>query len=256
MGPVALRAAERLATRQTLAAAGTATRPPSPTQLRTQSQALTCLNGTSVRYLSGLATSGTGVKVEVELLQTDGKGNFTYRAHTNDGASISNPTVAGTYGVASNGRLNSLGRLGPGFLRGGHQRRLRHRHQHERHLQLFRTAIDRTIQQRLTQRKLLLRSGGAVSRGLPIPNGRIHSGRAGNVSGTSDAINGSSDALSPAQTWSGQTYAISSTGRGTLSYNGDVVSILYVISPTSWVSIDIGPPNNVPSYPELQLSLE
>jgi hypothetical protein len=79
---------------------------------------------------------------------------------------------------------------------------------------------------------------------------------AGNVSGASAAINTFSDALSPAQRWTGQTYAISSTGRGTLSYNGDVVSILYVISPTKWVSIDTGPPTNMPKYPELQLSQE
>jgi hypothetical protein len=196
------------------------------------------------------------VKVEVELLQTDGKGNFTYRAHTNDGASISNPTVAGTYGVASNGRLNSLGRLGPVFYVVDTNEGFGIGTSTNVTSSFFEPQSTEPFSNASLNASYFFGQAVPSAEAFQFQTGEFTLDGAGNVSGTSDAINGSSDALSPAQSWSGQTYAISSTGRGTLSYNGDVVSILYVISPTRWVSIDIGPPNNVPSYPELQLSLE
>jgi hypothetical protein len=63
------------------------------------------LTGTSVPYLSGVASSGTGVKVELGLVQADGAGNFTQTADTNDGGTFSSPGASGTYSVAANGRL-------------------------------------------------------------------------------------------------------------------------------------------------------
>jgi hypothetical protein len=212
------------------------------------------LNGTSVRYLSGLATSGTGVKVEIGLLQTDGAGNFSYNADTDDGGSFSSPGAAGTYSVAANGRVTASGGLAPIF-----------------YLVNANEAFGIGTSANVTSGFFEPQSAGpftnaslnaAYSFGQLVPSaefassagaGQFQTGEivldgAGNVSGTTDIIT-SSDALFPNQSLAGGTYAVSSNGRGTVTYNGSISNVFYVISPTRAVVIDSGPVN-----PEIQLA--
>jgi hypothetical protein len=217
------------------------------------------VNGTSVRYLSGMATSGSGVKVEVGLVQADGNGNFTYTADANDGGSISSPTAAGTYTVASNGRVMVT-------ISGQTLTSLYY-------LVNSNEAFDISTSPNATAGLLVPQAKGPFSNaslsatysfGQVVPSAEpfqfqtaeLRLDGAGNISGTADFVNTSSDVLSPGQSLTGQTYAVSSTGRGTLSYNGNVISTFYVISPTEWVAIDSGPANNMPAYPELEHAQE
>ena len=217
------------------------------------------LNGTSIRYLSGMATSGSGVKVEVGLLQADGSGNFTYTADADDGGSISSPTAEGTYTVASNGRV--IVTISGQTLTSLY------------YLVNSNEAFDISTSPNVTSGFIKPQATGPFSNaslsatysfGQVVPSAEpfqfqtaeLSLDGAGNIAGTADSVNTSSDVLSPGQSLTGQTYEVSSTGRGTLSYNGNVINTFYVISPTEWVAIDSGPANNIPTYPELQHAQE
>jgi hypothetical protein len=205
------------------------------------------VNGASVRYLSGIASSGSGVKVEIGLVQADGAGTFSQTTDTDDGGTFSSPTASGTYSVAANGRLTIPGvNQAPLFYLVGPN-------------QGFSIGASANVSSGFMEPQSAgpftnSSLSGTYAFGQFVPSalpGQFQTGEsvadgAGNLSGTSDVA--STASLLPAQSLAGGVYAISSNGRGTLSWNGSLANVFYVISPTQWVMIDV-----VPVSPELQI---
>jgi hypothetical protein len=208
------------------------------------------MSGNSVRYLSGTASTGVGVKVEIALVQTDGAGNFTQAAVDNDGGTYSNSlSASGTYTVASNGRIIIPGAgTAPLFYLVAPN-------------EAFGMGTDPIVsfgyfepQTGTTFTNASLTGNYSFGQAAPSAvGGQLQTGvealdGAGNLSGTADAIQPGS-LLYPAQSLAGGSYSIDSTGFGTITWTGTLYNAFYVISPTKWVEID-----TVSTAPELQVT--
>src|SRR6201987_223006 len=177
------------------------------------------LSGTSVRYLSGIGSSGSGVKAEIGLVQADGAGNFSQTADTDDGGTFSSLTASGTYSIAANGRVSIGVDQAPVFYLVGPNQGF----SIGTSLNVSSGFLEPQSTGPFTNGSL----SGKYSFGQFVPSaepvqyqtGEIVVDGTANVSGTADATlpDGS---LFPDQSLSGGSYSISANGRGTISWNG------------------------------------
>jgi hypothetical protein len=209
----------------------------------------------STGSLNGVSVSGTqqydnnyysdSPLVQVGLMTWDGAGNLSWTTDQNDNGVMSTPSYNWTYVVASNGRVTfNPGLFGPSptilYLTGPNQGFL----------------YDPNGQ-------IMSQSEGTFSNGsfagtyfggnwqaLGNPTLQVDlltSDGVSIVTGTSDS-DSPGGPLPPASI-SG-TYAVSSNGRGTITQNGSVTGIFYMVSPTQILLI----PNATPNPTVIQLS--
>lgn len=208
------------------------------------------MNGNSVLSLSGLASTSVGVKVEIDLVKTDGAGDFSQAGAANDGGTYSNSvTATGTYAVASNGRITIPGSnptplfylvapneaFGMGtdpFVSFGY----------------IEPQTGTVFTNASLSGNYFFGQAAPCAVGSQLQTGVEALDGAGNLSGTADAIQPGS-LLYPAQSLVGGSYSIDSTGFGTITWTSTLYNAFYVISPTKWVSID-----TISTSPELQVT--
>ncbi len=206
------------------------------------------LSAVSLIYMNGLTGTGTGSRVDVGLFTPDGAGNFTFSGDENSGGTISTLSFSGTYSVAGSGRalITKTGSTAPDILE--------YLVSPNKGFILF------------TNKQVMARSSEPVTGGPftnaslsgtfsfattdpPIAEDTTSTGYAtfdgsGNVTGTSD--DNAAGLLSLGNAFS-QTYAVSASGRTVLPATGTPQTLIYIISPTKVVFLDIRPSTTNPT---------
>jgi len=211
------------------------------------------LHGISVLHLDGLDSSSNGTStiyfpdVQLDLTTFDGVGNLAVAGDENDGGTATSNSLSVTYSVASNGRVTVTGGNHPPFfyLVGSNQGFAMN----------FSSAVQTGYFEPQTATGFSLGSlNGTYAFGVlaPLTNNGSDSTAVvtftgtGSVSGTQDQ-NGQGN-LGPDNILSA-TYTVGSNGRAVLGAGGSG-SILYIISPTKALMIDLGSSN--PKIQEIQ----
>jgi hypothetical protein len=198
------------------------------------------LDGLSVVGVQSL-DGGELPVVQVGLITWDGAGNFTWTADQNDAGVMSTHSYTGTYSVAANGRatlsVNGLAHSPILYLTGQNQG--------------FVMGTDAGA----TEGLFFNQSGSPFDAAsfageylggnwqptmvnVSLEVDALTSDGIVNVTGTSDNyISIESPLFYPASNSVSGTYAVSSTGRGTITQNGSVTGIFYVVSPTEVLMI-------------------
>ena len=196
--------------------------------------------GTSVFETTALETSANSATPQSQvglLTANSGTGDVSASAHQNLGGALSTPSGSGTYSVASNGRViltNSgiatpdpvLYLVGPnqGFLIGSDPG-------------IIFGSLEAQSPPFTAASLSGTYAGGSVVPPTAGSSSQVDIGTADGVATVSFVtdVNGASG-LSPDQTSTG-TYALDSTGSGSLTVNGTTAAFFYMVSPTEFWSL-------------------
>jgi hypothetical protein len=213
------------------------------------------LNGNSVRYSTGIGSTRF-TRAEIGLVTADGTGNFSYSVDTNDDGAVSSSSAAGTYNIASNGRVATTIQGGtlstPVFYMASTNRAFWINTTTDASFGLLEPQCGRPFTD--TSLHAPYASGTVVltARTLSPATGELVLDGSGNISATTDTS--TFQVGSFLDVTLGGTYSVASNGRGTITFNesgGTVNEVFYAISPAKWVRL---PVDSIVEFPSLVIA--
>jgi hypothetical protein len=197
------------------------------------------LDAPAVIYLSGLDVSAGGADVVAGIITPDGNGNYIVSIDENDAGDITPPTeVAGTYTVASNGRVTLTGGNHPPvmYLSGVNQAYVISTDSN--------SSSGALIAQTPGTYTAASFSGAYYGAGIlpELPGATLYSGleTADGVSKANSVEDTNSSGLFQPGVTANRTYTMDAAGRGVLT-SGTLTSIIYMISPNQYVLLSAYP---------------
>jgi hypothetical protein len=209
------------------------------------------LNAAGVLFMSGQTGAGAGSKsvVQAGVFTPDGTGAFSYSGDQNSGGTTSTQTSAGTYSIATNGRMlvTNTGASTPSLLMYVVNPNATYAMSTDAHVMtgdIEPQQLSAPITNASINGIYVLADIDPVVAASGLTTGANTYDGAGNVTGTFERNQGGS--LSLANVFTG-TYAVSANGRVVSPASGSTQTLTYIINSGKLVSFDYADGNSNPT---------